>query len=61
MRDLYTAVHIQLRKYVLDHADYTAPTQQHGLDRTDQEYTVSPLKDQDHEMGFDDLCVRCVD
>ena len=31
------AVQIQPRKLVLDHADYTAPTRQHDLDRTDQE------------------------
>ena len=30
-------VQIQLRKHVLDHADYTAPVQQHELDHTDQE------------------------
>ena len=39
---------IQLRKLVLDHADYTAPTRQHELshtdhtDHTDQEYVYLP-------------------
>ena len=28
-------VQVQPRRYVLDHADYTAPTRQHELDRTD--------------------------
>ena len=31
-------VQIQPRKYVLYHADHTAPTRQHELDHTDQEY-----------------------
>ena len=30
-------VQVQPRKHVLDHADYTAPTRQHGLDHTDQQ------------------------
>ena len=30
-------VQTQPRKYVLDHAGYTAPTLQHELDHTDQE------------------------
>ena len=30
-----TAVQIQPRKHVLDHADHTAPTRQHELDHTD--------------------------
>ena len=31
-------VHIQRRDRVLDRADNTAPTRQHELDHTDQEY-----------------------
>ena len=35
-------VQIQLRKYVLGHADYTAHTRPHELDHTDQEYIYLP-------------------
>ena len=31
-------VQIKPRKHVPDHADYSAPTRQHGLDHTDREY-----------------------
>ena len=52
-------LHIQPSKLVLDHADYTAPTRQHELDRTDhtdQEFTyLYALKSVDHEVGTDDL------
>ena len=43
-------VHIQPRKHVLDHADYTVPTRQHELDHTDhtdhtdQEFICLPWK-----------------
>ena len=37
-------VQIQPRKYVLDHADYTAPTRQHERDPTDQEFIYLPSK-----------------
>ena len=48
-----TKISIQPRKIVLDHAEYTAPTQQHELDDTDQEY-VCP-ESLDHEVGIDYL------
>ena len=42
------------KSYVLDHADYTAPTRQHELDHgTDQE--LSALQDLDHGMRTDYL------
>ena len=34
-------VQIQPRKHVLDHADYAAPTRQHEVDHTDQEFICS--------------------
>ena len=37
MQDLCSTLQIQPRKYVLDRAEYSAPTPQHGLDYTNQE------------------------
>ena len=48
-------VQIQPRKHVLDHADYTAPTRQHELDHTDQEYLPCLANLSDHELGNDYL------
>ena len=45
---------MQPMKYVLDYADYTAPTRQHELDHTDQEciyWYLSALIGLDHEVG----------
>ena len=39
VQDMYICtVQIQPRKPVLDYADYTAPTRQHELEHTDQEF-----------------------
>lgn len=35
------------------------PTQQHELDQTGQDYTVSSLKNLDHQGGIDDLSTIC--
>ena len=47
-----SVVQTQLRKHVLHHADYTAPTRQHELHR---EYICLALKYLDHEVAIDDL------
>ena len=44
-------VQIQSRKHALDHADYTAPTRQHELDRHKSGIYVPCLADRDDEVG----------
>ena len=46
-------VQSQPKKYVLDHANYTALTRQHALDHTGQE-SICALKDlqKEHEAGY---------
>ena len=49
-------MHIQPRKYVLDHAGYMAPTRQYELDHTyhtDQGFIyMSAQKDLDNQIDF---------
>lgn len=61
----FCIVHIQLRKHVPGHhTDCAAPTQQHGLDHTDQGSSVCPEccecreRSVDHEAGTD-ASARC--
>lgn len=54
--------HIQPRKPVLDHAEYTAPTRQYEpvhTDYTDQE-CIYPERSIDHEMGVGDPPEVCI-
>ena len=49
-------IQFQPRKPVVDHAESTAPTRQHELDHTDEEYTVSDLPGRctlDHELQWE--------
>ena len=46
---------IQTRKPVLGHADYTAPTRQHEVDRTRSGIDLPCLADLDHDLGIDYL------
>ena len=48
-------VQIQLRKHVLDHADYVSPTRQHELDHTDQEAIGSERCTVDDGVDRNDL------
>ena len=48
-------VQIQPRKHLLDHAGYTAPTRQHGLDHTDQELICPAWQISIVKMEIDDL------
>ena len=44
---------------MLDHADYTAPTRQHAVDHTDQEYIFPEKSFVDRYVGICDLSGVC--